>query len=523
MYKYQANFSGYKLRDYEKQLAIREFDNQFPSVKEKSVTDRGISFTTSRRLNASKLEKLAFYSEIRFQNAKLEQSSILTDQAIVESFQKSAPGLFESIHPVKSREIRYLTHSFHEYKGRFYPQLAKAFMNYAGLKRGDTILDPFCGSGTTLVESFLFGANAIGIDINPIAYLLAKAKVQSLLLKEEDLAAVRETFADSQCDSGWKNVRVESCNSALDVEYLKNWFPEENLKKIIFIQETIGRLPNETTRLFSKVILSNLLRKFSYQEPNQLRMRRRVDAPPQNLIETFKKNLVEQTENLEKFRLLNRFDLTSQVENYLGDVRTLMKTAGLRRRSVDAVITSPPYATALPYVDTDRLSLFAFGFTRKSNFRALERTLIGNREIAKSERMRLDRELESNFAQSVLPEKITRLLRKIYLLNKNSDVGFRRKNTAALLYKYFSDMQLGLNQVAKILKRNKLAFFVVGNNRTTAGGEKVHIPTGDFISLIAQENDLRLVEKINMTVQQPYMIHSKNSINTESILVLQRK
>ena len=79
MYKYQANFAGYKLRDYEKQLALREFENQFPTVKEKSVTERGISFATSRRLNASKLEKLSFYSEIRFQNVNSEQSSILTD------------------------------------------------------------------------------------------------------------------------------------------------------------------------------------------------------------------------------------------------------------------------------------------------------------------------------------------------------------------------------------------------------------------------------------------------------------
>jgi site-specific DNA-methyltransferase (cytosine-N4-specific) len=523
MYKYQIDFSRYKLRDYEKELAVKEFENQFPDVKNKSVTDKGISFTTSKLLDEPKLKKLTFYSEFHFQNAKSAKSNVLTDQAVVESYQKFEPNLFEDIKPNKSREIRYLTHSFHEYKGRFYPQLAKAFMNYAGIKKGDTVLDPFCGSGTTLVESFLFGANAVGIDINPIAFLLAKAKVKSILLKKKELSVIRKAFESINENSGWNKIRIDDYSSTLDTEYLQNWFPESNLKKVILIQEVIQTLPNETSQLFSKVVLSNLLREYSLQDPTQLRIRRRADQPKENLIETFKKNLEVQIENLERFQSLNRFELNSKVENYLGDIRTLMKSANLKKNSVDVVITSPPYATALPYVDTDRLSLFAFGYTDKNSFRKLEETLIGNREITKSKRVILDKELEMNFEESVLPEEIVSLLKKIYLLNKNSNVGFRRKNTAALLYKYFLDMHQGINQVSQVLKKNKFAFFVVGNNRTTAGTENIDIPTDDFIGLIAQANNFKLVEKISMTVQQSYMIHSKNSINTESILVLQRK
>lgn len=522
MYKYQIDFSLYKLRDYEKELAVKEFENQFPTVKSKSVTEKGISFTSSKLLDEPKLKKLTFYSEFHYQNSKSGKSNVLTDQAVVESFHNFKPNLFNDIKPNKSREIRYLTHSFHEYKGRFYPQLAKAFMNYAGIKKGDTVLDPFCGSGTTLVESFLFGANAVGVDINPIAFLLAKAKVKSILLNQKDLTEIRRAFENIKEDSGWKKIKIEDYSNTLDTEYLLNWFPENNLKKFISIQEIIKTLSNETSQLFSKVVLSNLLRDFSFQDPTQLRIRRRADIPPENLIETFKKTIVEQIENLERFISLNRFDLQSNVQNYLGDIRTLMKCANLKKNSVDVVITSPPYATALPYVDTDRLSLFAFGYTDKDSFRKLEQTLIGNREITKSKRVILDKELEANFETSVLPKEIVALLQKIYLLNKSSDVGFRRKNTAALLYKYFLDMNQGMSQVSEVLKKNKFAFFVVGNNRTTAGNEMIDIPTDDFIGLIAKQNNFKLIEKICMKVPQSYMIHSKNSINTESILVLQR-
>ncbi len=523
MFEYQVNFVKYKLRDYEKELAIKEFENQFPSVINKTITKEGIKFTTSKLMDELKLKKLTFYSEFHYRNAQFGKSNILTDQSVVESYKTYEPSLFQDLKPNKSREIRYLTHSLHEYKGRFYPQLAKSFMNYAGIKKGDTVLDPFCGSGTTLVESFLFGANAVGVDINPIAYLMAKAKVQSLLLRQNDLKHIRKAFENLNKKTGWEKIVIDNYNRIVDANYLKNWFPENTLKKIIFIQEIIKLFNNETYKLFSKVILSNLLREYSYQDPSQLRIRRRRDTPPENLIEVFKNNLNEQTENLEKFQLLDRFKLTSNIQNYLGDIRTLIKSTNLKANSIDLLITSPPYATALPYVDTDRLSLFVFGFADKSTFRELEESLIGNREITKSKREKLDKELERNFESSVLPIEIVQLLKKIYLLNKDASVGFRRKNTAALLYKYFLDMHYGISQISKVLKKNKFAFFVVGKNKTTAGSEKFDIPTDDFIGYIAEKNNFKFVEKISMTVQKSYLIHSKNSINAESILVLRRK
>ncbi len=514
MYNYQVNFSKYKLRDYEKNLAIKEFENQFPFVTNKSINNKGISFTTHKILDEFKLKRLTFYSE--FQNSQLQKSSVLTNQVILENYQKS------TLLPHSSRDIRYLTHSFHEYKGRFYPQLAKALMNYAGLKKGDVLLDPFCGSGTTLVESLLFGVDAIGIDINPLAYILTKTKIKSLILKDKDFIFIQRTFDNIQNNYEWKDIKFENYNNTLDIEYLKKWFPENNLKKIIFIQNIIHQLPYETSQLFSKVILSNLLREFSFQEPKQLRVRRRTDIPAQNLIETFQENLLFQIESLKKFQSLNIFNLDSKIEVYLSDIRKLMKDINIKENSIDAVITSPPYGTALPYIDTDRLSLFAFGLANRRKIKKIEDTLIGHREITKSQRLLLEDELKKNFRKSILPRDIIKLLKKIYLLNKNSDVGFRRKNTAALLYKYFLDMHTGINQISKVLKKNKLAFFVIGSNRTIAGGEAINILTDDLIALIAQVNGFKLIEKINMTVQKSYMIHSKNSINKESILVLQK-
>lgn len=385
MYKYHIDFSKYKLRDFEKKLALKEFENQFPIIKNKIVTDNGISFTSTKPLDESLIRKLTFYSKYNFQ----------------------------------------------------------------------------------------------------IAYLVTKAKVDSLALKLHEMLEIEKMSNNISKNSEWEKVNIEDYKETYDVDYLKSWFPENNLKKILFIKKKIQKLSSNASQNFVKVLLSNLLRNFSFQEPTQLRVRRRVNNPPENLIETYIKSIFEQIDNLKAFQRLNHYELDSKIEVYLGDVKTLMKSANLEKNSIDAVITSPPYATALPYIDTDRLSLFVFGYTNKKSFRQLEETLVGNREITKSKRKILEEELVNNFHTSLLPIEIITLLKKIYFLNKQTDVGFRRKNTAALLYKYFTDMQIGINQVSKVLKKNKFAFFIVGNNRTTAGNEQIRISTDDFICMIA--------------------------------------
>jgi len=75
---------------------------------------------------------------------------------------------------------QYLTHWIYPYKGKFHPQMIRALLNIIGLKKDDTVLDPFIGSGTTIVEVRLLGINCIGIDISPLCVLQSKVKTESL-------------------------------------------------------------------------------------------------------------------------------------------------------------------------------------------------------------------------------------------------------------------------------------------------------------------------------------------------------
>ncbi|RLE79482.1 MAG: hypothetical protein DRJ51_07695 [Thermoprotei archaeon] len=76
-------------------------------------------------------------------------------------------------------DTQYLTHGLHPYPARMIPQIARRLIERYS-ERKDVILDPFCGSGGVLVESMLLGRNSIGIDINPLALIIAKAKTTPL-------------------------------------------------------------------------------------------------------------------------------------------------------------------------------------------------------------------------------------------------------------------------------------------------------------------------------------------------------
>ena len=369
----------------------------------------------------------------------------------------------------------------------------------------------------------MYGLNAFGTDINPVAYLIAKSKIRSLFIKKTELDNCLNQYSDYL--KSYVKIDYNNFKDSLDIDYLLDWFPEENLSKFLFLLEKIEKEPIEDVQLLLKVTLSNILKEYSYQDPTQLRIRRRKDQPKTNLFEDFIAHLEKNANTLKNFINIDiSHNHRYKVENYLCDIKELQTNLNIEKNSVDVVVTSPPYVTALPYIDTDRISLFAFGLAKsREAFRKLEKTMIGNREITHKEQQIAEKLMISSFDSDILPSAVIKLIEKIHFLNKHADVGFRRKNMAVLTFKYFLDMKLAMVQIHDVLKFGKYAFFVVGNNKTLAGNEQINIPTDDFIGLIGESIGFEFEKKISLDVQKSYTIYSKNAINTESILVFKKK
>jgi len=93
---------------------------------------------------------------------------------------------------------QFVTHWFYPYKGKFHPQLVRALMNILGLQRGDVLLDPFLGSGTTAVEARLMGVNCVGVDVSPVCVAVSKAKTQSLDVVDEISKTKKEVVENAR-------------------------------------------------------------------------------------------------------------------------------------------------------------------------------------------------------------------------------------------------------------------------------------------------------------------------------------
>ncbi|MEP5374252.1 MAG: hypothetical protein ABJQ14_00405, partial [Hyphomicrobiales bacterium] len=203
-----------------------------------------------------------------------------------------------------------------------------------------------------------------------------------------------------------------------------------------------------------------------------------------------------------------------------GDARNFTGEKPELKGTVDAIITSPPYATALPYLDTDRLSLIVLGLLSRNDHRARDMEMIGNREVTERVRKAYLEAFEER--RSELPDQTCSLIQRIHDLNLNSDVGFRRKNLSALLSKYFLDMRSVLVQSLSALKSGAPMFLVVGNNRTTAGGQDISIETAMHLAEIGKSIGFNHVESINMEMLASRDIFRSNAMPSEQIVWLQK-
>lgn len=179
--------------------------------------------------------------------------------------------------PGKNRQsTRYSVHGLHEYKGKFNPQVVKALLNILGVEPGQRVLDPFCGSGTTLVECSHLGITSWGIDVNPLAVFLSNAKTRALATPAAELRIALDELAQSLRDADPKAVEIDDSPRR---DYLKSWFDCDILQTIELTLEKTKSVTGDMSAVFL-ASASNLLRDYSLQDPNDLRVRRRKSKLP---------------------------------------------------------------------------------------------------------------------------------------------------------------------------------------------------------------------------------------------------
>ena len=485
---------SYRYYPYERELARREGVSLLPGGQLREVID---GYEVVGAVDHSTIKRLTYFSGL-----VNGHSFTHTAQSHLESRSRSG----------KNRQAtRYSVHGLHEYKGKFNPQVAKSLLNIFGAQPGDKVLDPFCGSGTTLVECAHIGIQGFGTDLNPLAVYIANAKLLALTTPAAQLCSALDKIADKLRRASMRTVRIVDSDRT---RYLEDWFDLPILQSLEIVRTEIEAEAGSLAPVFL-VIASNLIRDYSRQDPHDLRIRRRKSPLPSTpFVDAFlfsarqalacikdTQSVLDDEAPLGQADLCNAMDIRSQ------------HIPG----AFDAAVTSPPYATALPYIDTHRLSLVWLELLGVSRLHELEATLIGSREIRGSSRREVVDAQESNSAE--LPDREAEFCALLQQALGPSD-GFRRKAVPSLLYRYFAAMRDSFDAIRPTMKPGAPFGLIVGHNHTVLGGVRYDINTPVHLVSLAENTGWAVEEILELQTYQRYGYHMNNAVSAESLIIL---
>ncbi len=417
-----------------------------------------------------------------------------------------------------------VTHYLFRFPAKFHPPVAHCLVRrYTTL--GQTILDPFCGSGTLLLAAALEGRNAIGCDVDPVSVFVSTVKsrrIEPRLLRHswslikprlEILIRSESEYVKFQFD----DISPDQYEALLSTKKL--WVPQiPNLfhwfRRYVIID--LAHLKAEITsteipldhKEFFLLIFASIIRKASNADP----------VPVSGL---------EVTSHMRKLeaagRKINPFKLfisacekgLSSVEEYWlasspdYDIATIRADATcINQRinaSIDAVITSPPYHTAVDYYRRHQLEMYWLGFTKNHSERLeLLHQYIGRHSVRK------------NDPRLMRVEDLGALCREWY-----DRIQSQSPKRAMTFLHYIVSMNDVFFQLSKLVRPSGLVVFVVGNSQWN-GSE---LPTSDLFSEIADPS-FTLIEHHHYPLQNKYMSykrHNEANIRQEFVLAFRKE
>ncbi|MEA1965407.1 MAG: DNA methyltransferase [Candidatus Aerophobetes bacterium] len=265
-------------------------------------------------------------------------------------------------------------HRLHPYLGKFIPQLVEVFLKKYFIK-GDTILDPFSGSGTALIEGNVLGMNSVGIELSPFNVLIQKVKAKkynSPEVEEEIKDALLQLKAFSRKLQGDKQLTFfegKVTKFETDNEYLKTWFSDRALQEILFYRSIIKDYENQD---ILKIILSRSARsarliphydlarpKKPVRGPYWCIKHKRVCVPIDEALKFINRYSWDTIKRIKEF---NKIRTNAFIKVYQGDARNIKLPTDLK---IDGIFTSPPYVGVIDYHEQHRYAYELFNFPRK--------------------------------------------------------------------------------------------------------------------------------------------------------------
>jgi len=378
--------------------------------------------------------------------------------------------------------------SWYTFKHRFGSELASKIFSMFGLSKGDTIFDPFCGGGTTLIRGKVEGYHAVGLDISPFSVFLT-----NVLTRTYDLNKLRRSL---ERISHKVNPNVE----IPDVAILQKSFSDPALKYIYSLRDSINSLnsPEKDFFLFSLLSILNEASK-AKKSGGFLRItnQRKVAS---RIIRTM---FIEASEKfINDLKFLNYSNATTRA--ILGDARKY--PAEVKGRKYNAILTSPPYPNRHDYTRIYELELLVGFINTNRSLKFLRYDTLRSHVEAKRKYV-----ANGYIKPPLLEEKI-------------SELSKRELNNAKIISTvdgYFEDMYLSLKEMSDVIKVSGYIGLVVSNVRFAG----VMIPVDELLGEIGEQVGLRIegiyVLRYRGNSSQQMLRHKRQPVR-ESLVIWQK-
>lgn len=386
-------------------------------------------------------KKTNIYSSTELQNiiADLEDKFEITHD--LESFKK---------HVNFGQNISIPIHNWFKYREGYSYKLIDLLLEDANIKEDEFVIDPFCGSGTTLLQANIHNYGALGIDINPMSVTVSSSKSNSLYL--DDTSVLNDTLSKLlECS---RLTEVENIDEFLDLE---RYFDQDKLLALLQIEQSINRVTNsEEERSFFRLGFLSIIESVSNRkrDGNGLATRptkvKCVFSFFHDKIQGMIADLIS-VQPKQPFTFKNCM-IADNSENLAHHVREFQAQT---RMKAGAIIFSPPYANSFDYFESYKLELRLGNYS--DSIRGLNKFRSGAVRSFISDSS--GRHIDSYHIAEKLAEEIEKSIPEKEQLTGKRDS--RTRKVPRMIRTYFNDMANIIEQCSQSLDTGKKCYIVV--------------------------------------------------------------
>lgn len=388
------------------------------------------------------------------------------------------------------------THGLHRFPGKFIPNLPRFLIREIIPNDTDrSIFDPFCGSGTTVLEAALEGRRFLGTDVDPLSVLIAAAKITPL--SEQELAHIQRIWLKHDYSDSVPSLEPQVPN-------LRHWFSERAIRQLTGIKRRCLSL-SENEKRFCLVVFSSILRRVSKADDQTQKTYvsgtlEKRPPEPRSLFPLFLERAIG---GMSEYVSLLPSEPRGNV--IVADARTFRPD-----RSIDDVVTSPPYIDSIDYMYNQMLEYFwllpELGLSSYDDFRRLRRVPMGFRRDPEAAAMLLE-------CLGDLREEFERTTCR---------VAQRSTKEAEAIRAFFVDYLTHLRNIHASQRAGGRYVCVVGNSLI----QKVMVSTVDYLIALHYSTGYKLVDRFSYEIRRHYMKFPRRSnsgtIKMDHILVFER-